>query len=49
MKEQIKQIRERIGEHDAQLSQVYDALENLIDEKAVQKKWEERNRIGFKK
>jgi phage regulator Rha-like protein len=49
LKEQVKQIRERIGEHDVQLSQIYDALENLLDEKAAQKKWEERNRIGFKK
>ncbi|MDH7459790.1 ORF6N domain-containing protein [Chitinophagaceae bacterium 26-R-25] len=49
LKEQIKQIKERIGEHDAQLSQIYDALENILDEKAAQRKWEERDRIGFKK
>ncbi len=48
-KEQLKQIRERIGEHDAQLNQLYDAMENLLDEKAAQKKWEDRERIGFKK
>jgi phage regulator Rha-like protein len=48
-KEQLKQIKERIGEHDAQLNQLYDAMENLLDEKAAQKKWEERDRIGFKK
>lgn len=33
LKEQIRQIKERIGEHDAQLSQIYDALENILDEK----------------
>jgi phage regulator Rha-like protein len=49
MKEQLKLIRERIGEHDAQLNQIYDALENLLDEKAAQRKWDERERIGFKK
>jgi hypothetical protein len=49
LKEQLKQIRERIGEHDVQLNQIYDALENLLDEKAAQRKWEERERIGFKK
>jgi len=49
MKEQLKQIKERLGEHDAQLNQIYDALENLLDEKAAQKKWEARERIGFKK
>jgi phage regulator Rha-like protein len=49
IKEQLKQLKERLGEHDAQLSQIYDAMENLLDEKAAQRKWEERERIGFKK
>ena len=49
MREQLKQIKERIGGHDVQLNQIYDALENLLDEKAAQRKWEERERIGFKK
>jgi phage regulator Rha-like protein len=49
MREQLKQIKERIGEHDVQLNQIYDALENLLDEKAAQKKWDNRERIGFKK
>lgn len=49
IKDQIKEIRERLGEHDVQLSQIYDALENLLDEKATQRKWENRERIGFKK
>ena len=49
MREQLKQIKDRIGEHDVQLNQIYDALENLLDEKAAQRKWEERERIGFKK
>ena len=48
-KEQLKEIKERLGEHDVQLNQIYDALENLLDEKASQRKWEERERIGFKK
>lgn len=47
IKEQLRQIKERLGEHDAQLNQIYDALENLLDEKAAQRKWEERPRIGF--
>lgn len=49
LKEQLKEIRERLGEHDAQLNQIYDAMENLLDEKAAQRKWEDRERIGFKK
>lgn len=48
-KEQLKQIKERLGEHDAQLNQLYDAMENLLDEKVAQRKWEDRERIGFKK
>ena len=47
-KEQFKQIKERLGEHDAQLNQIYDAMENLLDEKASQRKWKEREKIGFK-
>jgi len=49
LKEQLKQIKERLGEHDAQLNQIYDAMENLLDEKAAQRKWDERERIGFRK
>lgn len=49
LKEQLKEIRERLGEHDAQLNSIYDAMENLLDEKAAQRKWEDRERIGFKK
>ena len=41
-KEQLKQIKERIGEHDAQLNQLYDAMENLLDAKAAQKSWEDK-------
>ncbi|MEO6329654.1 MAG: ORF6N domain-containing protein [Ginsengibacter sp.] len=48
-KTQLKEIKERLGEHDVQLNQIYDAMENLIDEKAAQRKWDDRERIGFKK
>ena len=47
MKEQFKQIKERLGEHDIQLNQIYDAMENLLDEKAAERKWNDRERIGF--
>ena len=49
LKTQLKEIKERIGEHDAQLNGIYDAIENLLDEKAAARRWEERERIGFKK
>ena len=51
--EQIKMLFDRIGEHDVQLGAIYDALENLMDEKVEakvkNKTWEQRERIGFKK
>jgi ORF6N domain len=46
--EEIKELRERLGEHDTQLNNIYDAMENLLDEKAAQRKWDDRERIGFK-
>lgn len=45
---QLNEIRERLGEHDTQLNAIYDAMENLLDEKATEKKMNERRRIGFK-
>jgi phage regulator Rha-like protein len=48
LRDQIKELKDRIGEHDMQLSHIYDAMENLLDEKAGQKKWDDRERIGFK-
>lgn len=49
LKEQLKEIKERLGEYDAQLNHIYDVIENLLDEKAAKRKWDERERIGFKK
>ena len=48
IKQQLQEIKERLGEHDAQLNQIYDAMENLLYEKAAQRKWDNRVRIGFK-
>lgn len=48
LKLQLQAIKDHLGEHDAQLNQIYDAMENLLDEKAAGKTWEERKRIGFK-
>ena len=49
LEELRKELRERIGEHDVQLSAIYDAIENLLDNAVFQKNWENRERIGFKK
>ena len=49
LKIHLDEIKQRLGEHDVQLNSIYDAIENLLDEKAAQRKWDERERIGFKK
>jgi hypothetical protein len=49
LRTQLREIKERLGEHDIQLNQIYDAMENLLDENAAQRKWDDRERIGFKK
>jgi phage regulator Rha-like protein len=43
-----QELFEKIGEHDVQLAGIYDAIENLLDEKSEQKSWVNRKRIGFK-
>ena len=45
---QLDEIKERLGGHDAQLNQIYDAIENTIDQNIAQNKWDHRDRIGFK-
>ena len=47
--EQIKELKETTGNHNLQLNQIYTALKNLMTEKAQQKNWQDRERIGFKK
>lgn len=45
---QLQELKQRIGEHDVQLSQIYEALENMLDAEAAQQKWNGRERIGFR-
>lgn len=49
---QLKELKERIDEHDTQLSSIYNAMENILDkeaDKAAEKaKWEKRELIGYK-
>lgn len=47
IRQQMDELKERLGEHDIQLAQIYESLENLLDETANQKQWNERERIGF--
>lgn len=50
--EQLDGLRDRISGHDAQLNQIYDALENMLDKKVEEENkleaWVKRKRIGFK-
>ena len=48
LEELRRELHERIGEHDTQLAAIYDAIENLLDDKVQKKNWQERERIGFK-
>ena len=51
--EQLKLVFNKLDGHDAQFAAIYEAMENLMDEKTEEKVkkigWEERERIGFKK
>ncbi|MFM2015160.1 MAG: hypothetical protein RIQ51_650 [Bacteroidota bacterium] len=46
---QLDLIKDRLSGYDAQLNQIYDAIENIMDETAAKNKWDNRTRIGFKK
>lgn len=46
--QQLQELKEKVGEHDAQLNQIYNAIENLLDMKVEEKSWKEREPIGFK-
>jgi len=45
---QLDIIKDRLGGHDKQLNQIYDAIENIMDETAAKTKWDNRTKIGFK-
>jgi phage regulator Rha-like protein len=52
MADKLEQLRQelygRLGEQDVQISQLYDAIENLLEENVNQQTWKDRERIGFK-
>ncbi len=45
----VLELKHRVADHDVQLDIIYDALENLLDKKANEQSWQEREKIGFKK
>jgi len=44
---QLDLIKDRLSGYDAQLNQIYDAIENIMDETSAKNKWDNRTRIGF--
>ena len=46
---QLDLIKDRLSGYDAQLNQIYDAIENIMDETVAKNKWDNRTRIGFTK
>jgi hypothetical protein len=49
----LNKLRDKVDSHDVQFNQIYETLENLLDEKVEKKaeelNWKNRTRIGFKK
>jgi predicted transcriptional regulator len=49
---QINEIKSTVTNHSEQLNQIYDAIENMLEEKEEKKEqkrlWKEREPIGFK-
>jgi hypothetical protein len=52
LSKKIEELKQHIGEHDTQLNSIYEAMENLMDDKIdkelKQSEWLNRKRIGFK-
>ncbi len=49
---QIENLKNHLGEHDVQLNSIYQAIENLLEDKVdkelKENAWKKRKRIGFK-
>ena len=48
LSEKLELIKQHLGEHDTQLNGIYEAIENLLDDKVEKQTWDNRKRIGFK-
>ena len=49
VKHQLNEIKSKLGLHDKQLNEIYEVIENILDKEAAKRKWDNRERIGFKK
>ena len=45
---QLKDLKDRVGNHDAHLDKIYEALDRLLTKQEEETDWEARQRIGFK-
>jgi len=45
---QLKDLKDRVGNHDAHLDKIYEALDRLLTKQDEETDWEARQRIGFK-
>lgn len=48
LSEQLELIKQHLGEHDVQLNGIYEAIENLLDDKVEKTSAAGRKRIGFR-
>jgi phage regulator Rha-like protein len=46
--DQIVELKESVGNHNEQLKQIYDTLEDLLEEKTEEENWRTREPIGFR-
>jgi hypothetical protein len=46
---QVAEIRKSVSSHSQQLNLIYEAIENMLDDKSRQKTWEDRETIGFRR
>jgi len=45
---QMEELKKQVTNHDDQLAQIYSTMQSLIEEKIQEKKWEDREMIGFR-
>ncbi len=48
VKKKLAALEKKNGLHDLLLSHIYEAIENMLNEKAAEIRWDERKRIGYK-
>ena len=47
--EQLTFLKNKLGEHDDQLNEIFSSIELLLEERKNLQEWNDRERIGFKK